>query len=193
MLDDIRHEDEKLKEWLNYSLESLRRDKRLTKDLDLSDYFVKYKRNWKVACDERGVIFEVILPKLTKIMFRRVFEADLDSIFNNLLINSFQAFLRTDAPPKREIIIKIDVIETDILFTYTDSGPGLSKDIVEPEIIFEPLFTTKKDARTGESIGTGLGMWLVKSFVSENNGVITILSNHSGFGVSIKFRDKIKL
>jgi signal transduction histidine kinase len=192
MLDDIKHEDEKLKEWLYYSLESLRRDKRLKKDLELSGYFTKYKKNWRVACDERGVTLQVILPKLSELTIRRVFEADLDCIFNNLLVNSFEAFLRTDAPPERIITIKVEVIETDILFTYTDSGPGLSKDIVEPERIFEPHFTTKKDARTGEDIGTGLGMWLVKSFVSENNGIINLLINRSGFGVSIKFIDKIK-
>ena len=100
--------------------------------------------------------------------------------------------MRKNAPAERIITIKIEVIETDIFFTYTDSGPGLSKDIVEPERIFEPHFTTKKDVHTGEDIGTGLGMWLVKSFVSENNGIINILPNLSGFGVSIKFLNKTK-
>ena len=67
-----------------------------------------------------------------------------------------------------------------------------SKDIVNPENIFDPHFTTKKDVHTGEDIGTGLGMRIVKSLVLENNGTINILQAVSGFAVLITFSYVIK-
>lgn len=190
-LDIIKREDEKLKEWLHYSLETLRRDKRRRTDIDLLDYLEKYKLSWNIALSSRGVQLNLILPDINDLKIR-VFEADLDCIFNNLLINSLEAFLKKDAPPKRSITIQLALQESDVCFIYSDSGPGLSEDIVDPERVFEPHFTTKKDYLTGEDIGTGLGMWLVKSFVNENNGSVEILKPHSGFAISIKFHNKVK-
>lgn len=191
MLEGIKHDDEKLREWLRYSFETLRRDKRQRKNRDLLDYFKKFKEFWRIACESRGVELVLDLPDVDELKIR-VFEAEIDSIFNNLLINSFEAFLRKDAPPERKITIKIEVFESDVYFTYLDSGPGLSKDIADSNRIFEPHFTTKKDAYTGENIGTGLGMWIVKGFVNDYNGTIDVLSNNSGFSVLIKFADVIK-
>ncbi|MCB0167723.1 MAG: ATP-binding protein, partial [Anaerolineae bacterium] len=96
------------------------------------------------------------------------------------------------ASPERNITIKVETRGTDIIFTYKDSGPGLSKDIKNPDSIFEPFETTKRDPHSGEEIGTGLGMWLVKLLVVENNGTIQILKNCSGFGVSIEFFNKLR-
>ncbi len=191
MLAGIKHDDEKLREWLRYSFETLRRDKRQRKNRDLLDYFKKFKEFWRTACENRGVELVLVMPNVDELRIR-VFEAELDSIFNNLLINSFEAFLRKNAPPERKITIKVELLESDVYFTYLDSGPGLSIDIVDSNKIFEPHFTTKKDPHTGEDIGTGLGMWIVKAFVNDYNGTINVLSNRSGFGVLIKFMDVIK-
>ena len=191
MLQDIKSEDIKLKEWLHYSLETLRKDKRQRPNVELLEYLRNYKKLWHTVCYERGVTFNLRLPEREELKIR-VFEAELDSIFNNLLINSFEAFLKINAPLEREITINLEVHESDVHFIYTDSGPGLSKDIVDPDWIFEPHNTTKKDVHTGEDIGTGLGMWLVKSLVEENNGAITLLENSSGFGLSIKLFNKVR-
>ena len=82
--------------------------------------------------------------------------------------------------------------EADVHFIYTDSGPGLSKDIVDPDWIFEPHNTTKKDVHTGEDIGTGLGMWLVKSLIEENNGTVNFINDITGFGLLIKLFNKVR-
>lgn len=191
ILQDLRAEDVKLKEWLHYSLETLRKDKRRRKNIDLIDYLQKYKKSWHMACLERGVTFNLRLPEQDELKIR-IFEAELDSIFNNLLINSFEAFLRKNAPSERVVTMALEVHDADVLFIYTDSGPGLSKDIVDPFWIFEPHNTTKKDAHTGEDTGTGLGMWLVKSLVEENNGVVGFLDSSTGFGLFIKLFNKVR-
>lgn len=191
MIEDIKKEDIKLKEWLHYSLETLRRDKRRRKDRDLIEYLEDYRKSWCLACSERGVKFDLQLPLLDDLTIR-VFEADLDSIFNNLLINSFEAFLRKDAPSERTVSLRLEVQGRDVHFFYSDSGPGLSKDIVDPQWIFTPFTTTKRDPHSKEITGTGLGMWLVKSLVEENGGTIKLLHEPKGFGVHIILPDKVE-
>jgi signal transduction histidine kinase len=192
MLKWIRANDIKLKEWLNYALGTLRKDKRRRKDVNLVDYLKLYNKSWKNVFDDRGIKFQSSYSCNRKIFKFRIFEVNLDCIFNNLVTNSITAFQRKDAPARRNIHINIRVRKTDIICKYKDSGPGLSKDITEPERIFEPHFTTRKDRQTGEDIGTGLGMWLVKSFVEDNNGEVALLKPKRGFELEIIFRDKIK-
>ena len=192
MLEDIKHDDLKLKEWLGYSLGSLRKDKRRRRNVDLIKYFHDFELSWKNAFDNRGIKFRAKLPLVSPLNIR-VFEIDLDCIFNNLVTNTFEAFIRNDAPMEREIAIKLQVADTDVIFIYQDSGPGLSKDIVEPNRIFEPHFTTKRDVHTGEETGTGLGMWLVKSFVEDNKGTVEILPTDRGFGLKIHLPNKLKV
>jgi signal transduction histidine kinase len=94
---------------------------------------------------------------------------------------------------QRKITVKLHVKDADVSFVYQDSGPGLSQDIVDPNRIFEPHFTTKKDSHTGEDTGTGLGMWLVKSFVEDNKGTVELLSSEPGFGLRIYFPNKLRV
>ena len=122
----------------------------------------------------------------------RVYEIDFDSIFNNLLVNSIDAFTILKVNRNRQIKIKAASTNKEIIVDYYDNGPGLSKDITEPNKIFEPLFTTRRNPFTGEEEGTGLGMWLIKSIVSENDGIIKLLFPEIGFGIRMIFPIKYK-
>ena len=68
---------------------------------------------------------------------------------------------------------------------YEDSGPGLETEIIDPNQIFQPFYTTKRDERTGEKIGTGLGMWIVKTTIDEYNGDIEFISVRPGFKIKL--------
>ena len=122
----------------------------------------------------------------------RVFEIDIDSIFNNLLVNSIDAFIISKEERSRLITIKASSSKKEIILDYYDNGPGLSKDIKEPEVIFEPLYTTRRNQHTGEEEGTGLGMWLIKSIVEDNDGKTQLLYPEIGFGLRITFPIKHK-
>jgi signal transduction histidine kinase len=113
-------------------------------------------------------------------------EIDLDGIFNNLITNSVDAYKRPDAGDKREIKISFSFdAAKGISAVYEDLGPGLSEEITDPNQIFQPFFTTKRDDKTGEKIGTGLGMWIVKSTIDEYNGDIEIITARPHFKVKI--------
>ena len=117
----------------------------------------------------------------------RVVEIDMDSIFHNLFSNSIEAFslMKVDRP--RTIKVKVTTNEKYIVIEYRDSGCGLSPDIYNPDDIFKPFFTTRRNPSTGEEIGTGLGMWIVKSVLEENDADATILNYDDGFGIRLSF------
>ena len=123
----------------------------------------------------------------------RVFEIDLDSIFYNLISNSVEAFIRSREQRERIVEISLHTTEKCFICTYKDNGPGLSADIVDPNIIFQSLFTTKRNVSTGEEIGTGLGMWLVKLIAEDNDARVILLTPAIGFGLQIIFPIKYKV
>lgn len=188
-LENIKKQDLKLKNWLNFSIGAARKDKRTRKQLFLKKYFSDFKSDWTSVFENRAIQFDN-----TEIedIDMRVFEIDFDSIFNNLLVNSIDAFTLSKVNRERMIKVKVSSSQKEIIIDYLDNGPGLSADIDKPEKIFEPLFTTRRNAFSGEEEGTGLGMWLVKSIIEENDGNIKLLYPEIGFGVRLSFPIKFK-
>lgn len=189
LLERIKKNDLKLKNWLSFSLGSTRKDKRKRKQLYFDTYFSNFSKDWGLVLEERGIILNI---KDVQPLDIRVFEIDLDSIFNNLLVNSIEAFNISKIDRKREIKLSVYSNGKETIIEYLDSGPGLSEDIDNPNEIFTPLFTTKRDRYTGEEIGTGLGMWLVKSVTEDNDGKVTLLYPKDGFGLRLNFPIKYK-
>jgi signal transduction histidine kinase len=188
-LERMRKQDVKLQNWLNFSLGAARKDKRKRKQLFLHKYFNDLRNDWTTVMENRGIQFDT--SEIAEIDMR-VFEIDFDSIFNNLLVNSIDAFIQSKENRQREITIKARETSKEIVIEYHDNGPGLSKDIEKPEKIFEPLYTTKRNPHSGEEEGTGLGMWLVKSIAAENDAQVKLLYPEIGFGVRITFPVKYK-
>lgn len=189
MLEGVKKNDLKLKNWLSFSLGSTRKDKRKRKQLFFDTYFSNFSKEWGLVLEERGITLNTIDVQNIEM---RVFEIDIDSIFNNLLVNSIEAFNLSKINRAREIKLSVYSNRNETVLDYLDSGPGLSPDIDNPNDIFTPLFTTKRDRYTGEEIGTGLGMWLVKSIVEENDGKVILLYPKEGFGLRITFPIKYK-
>ncbi len=188
-LEKMRKQDLKLQNWLNFSLGATRKDKRKRKQLFLKKYFNDLHNDWTTVFDNRAITLDVSQIEDLDI---RVFEIDFDSIFNNLLVNSIDSFNLSTINRERNISISITSNEREIVIDYLDNGPGLSKDIENPEKVFEPLFTTKRNVHTGEEEGTGLGMWLIKSIAEENDGVVKLLYPEAGFGLRMSYPIKYK-
>ncbi len=183
-MERMKQQDLKLQNWLNFSLGAARKDKRRRKKLYFDEYFDSFVTDWGNILDARGI--KVNVDKIFHLEMR-VFEIDIDSIFNNLLVNSIDAFNLSKIDRPREIIITCTEKGRELVIDYHDTGPGLSVDIDEPEKIFDPLFTTKRNKYTGDEEGTGLGMWLVKSIVKDNDGIVRLLYPDEGFGLRISF------
>lgn len=188
VMNNIKKQDMKVVTWLNFSLGFTKKDKRKRGQLYLQNYFNRFKSSWDSTLAERLIELRLDTPEEIEM---RVFEIDFDSIFSNLLVNSIDQFLLSKKSDPRRIFISCASSGKHIIIEYRDTGPGLSKDIETPEDIFRPLFTTKTN-ESGQDIGTGLGMWIIKSVVEENSGKIKLLYPDKGFGVRITFPQKYK-
>lgn len=94
--------------------------------------------------------------------------AYLKQIFINLLLNSIQAFEKSDRPmEERNIFIRTGSRQNHIYISISDNGPGIKTEVLEH--IFEPFYTTKKS-------GSGLGLALVNKMVTAMGGHIDIQS-----------------
>ena len=184
LLDRAKRDDMKMLQWLNFSTGILKKDKRKRTTVMLVQYFKKLHDAWNGLFAARGIRFiynDVACASM------RVYEIDLDSIFYNLFSNSVEAFIRSKEDREREIKVAVRLSTRNLILTYQDSGPGLSEDIVNPDDIFKPLFTTKRNIVTGEELGTGLGMWIVKLIAEDNDARVTILKPMKGFGIQFIF------
>lgn len=187
MLDDMRNQDMRLKSWLDFAILSVRKDKRTSKIINMINYIDSLERIWTPLLSRRNIKLQIHKGNFSEVRFKG-HEIDLDGIFNNLIVNSVDAFKRDDSGTTREIKISFSVNFSDkvgISSVYEDTGPGLLEEIVDPNVIFQPFYTTKRDDTTGEKIGTGLGMWIVKSTIDEYDGAIEILTSKPSFKVKI--------
>lgn len=184
LLDLAKQNDIKMQSWLNFSTDIIKKDKRRRKIFMFVPYFEKLEETWSGIFSERDIRFIHTDIENTSM---RAFEIDFDSIFYNLLSNSIEAFIRSRDDSTREIEVTLKTTEKSIICTYKDNGPGLSSDIANPNDIFQPLFTTKRSASTGEEIGTGLGMYLVKLIADDYDARITLLTPAKGFGIQFVF------
>jgi len=187
MIKLIQEEDTKFKHWLDYSLNTLKRDKRERRNLDFDEYFDTFKSTWKKALEQRNITL-IISNNHSSHCIIRAFEVDMDSIFNNLLSNSLNA-LKGSKQEDKIITIEWKKNNDDIEIVFTDNGKGLDvKYKNNPEEIFN-LFETSKTDRHGNKIGTGLGLYIVKTIIQEyNNSTISVNPKKSGVEFIIKFK-----
>ncbi|GAB2614523.1 sensor histidine kinase [Belliella aquatica] len=182
----LKEDKEKIKHWVDYTLTAIRKDKRRRAKLDIAQFFIQLSESWKRIFKRKDINLS-ILNKIGNDSYDfRAFEMDLTTIFSNLINNSIDSFEQRKTIEERNIKIEFEIINNRLEIIFSDNGKGLDKAFENKEDIFLPFITSKKD-RTGNEIGTGLGMYLVKSVIDDNNGNIEILNCQAGFSVKISF------
>ena len=184
LLSEMEHTDKNLQEWLKYALMPLKRDRRKTKVIYLSEYFKHLSETWSNLLSERKI--ELNIEHFDNDYSVKMFMIDLDTIFNNLIINSIESFSKRKDKVQRTINISLSDDGKFYAINFKDNGAGLDESFRKnPEDIFLPQKTSKRDA-TGNVIGTGMGMYLIKNVVEENHGSAEILEDNSGFTLIVK-------
>lgn len=100
----------------------------------------------------------------------------LEQIIINLLVNAMHSLISTEKNGK-QIIIKTELENNQVLLNISDNGAGISQELQNK--IFDPFFTTKF---AGE--GTGLGLSIVHAIVTSYGGRIKVQDDKSSGGVS---------
>ncbi len=192
LINKMKGQDEKLKQWIDFSLSLIKKDKRKATTVSLREYFDNLKEVWGslLLNREAELIIENNLDDDEDIQLK-IYELDLDTLFDNLLTNSVEAFQVEGFSGKRRMNIKIESDDETLKFKYSDSGPGLDEGYKQkPNVIFKPFETSKRDDE-GNPVGTGLGMWLIKSTVDEYKGRVSIKSPKNGFALEVSFSSNV--
>lgn len=182
--------DESVRSWLEFSINSISKDKRSRKTVNLNSYFSKFRETWETVMKELNIEFDVY--GFTDEMKVKAFIIDLDTIFNNLISNSIYAVKSKRTTQNRKILIKGNLQEDNIIIIVSDTGKGLDKEYRNnPSVIFN-AFESSRCNKNGEKIGTGLGLYITKATVNEyKNSSIQILPQLEGFGIKITFKNLI--
>ncbi|MES2618109.1 MAG: sensor histidine kinase [Bacteroidota bacterium] len=186
IIDNFQKQDDKIRQWIEFSVELTKKDRRKNKKIDLKDYFENFNQLWTKLFDERNVNFTINFNK-NDIYPVKISELDLDTIFDNLITNSIEAFDRNGFSGAKNISVDIENHDNKIFIRYSDSGPGIPDIYKNINDIFTPFETSKKDD-LGNDIGTGLGMWLVKSSIDSNKAKAELTRPQTGFELKIYFK-----
>jgi C4-dicarboxylate-specific signal transduction histidine kinase len=155
--------------WGVFALSRIEKDKRIKRNRRIGEIIKRVINQIKPALDSLEIEIET---KLENVM-AATYVMDVESIFLNLLTNAFSAVPNSDRP--RKIKIELDHENRGevkgLEFSVSDSGPGIAKEYIDK--IWTPLFTTKIGEKERES-GTGLGLTIVKSIVTELSGDVRV-------------------
>lgn len=172
--------------WFKVTIETVRKDRRTMKNVNLRDLMIELKNSWNDTCKDITIDLDCESVEF------RCFTYEIESIINNLIANSTTAFKSTGQKDKR-ITISISADEEGIVISYRDNGPGLSdKYKTDPDKIMEAMETDKTDL-DGEIIGTGMGMWIIGKTVVEYNGNVDLSENvrsENGFYAKITLKGR---
>ncbi len=188
-IEKLYRQDQKLKQWIEFAIGLTKKDRRKNKKINLINYFSNFNKDWNSNLfKERDISFSYDYDESNKDSFTtNISELDLDTIFDNLITNSIEAFQRNGVKGERKISIKLEIESKNIKVQYTDNGPGIVKDYNKINDIFKPFETSKTDD-LGNQIGTGLGMWLVKSAIDSNKGKVLLSRPSKGFEITFWFK-----
>jgi signal transduction histidine kinase len=180
----MKDEDLKIKHWLNYALTFLRKNKRRRNEINFSEYAENFRNVWKTNLDLKNINF-ILDGNKDEICLIQVFEVDLDTVFNNLLTNSIEAF---EGNQEKKVTLSWKVENDFIQIDFADNGRGLAKEFKKnPSEVFNAHETSKKDNK-GNIIGTGLGLYIAKSIFDEySDSNIFIVESEIGFRLRIIF------
>lgn len=117
----------------------------------------------------------------------KVFPMDIESIILNILTNAYTACMQNTSD-NRCIIISLHEMQKNEINGFSckisNSGPFIDENLLE--WIWKPLNTLKKNS-LGKEVGTGLGLFIIKSTVDSLKGTYEVQNNTESQMVDFDF------
>lgn len=161
---DTEGEAQKVRKFARFTLGNLNREKRQLRDFCLKETIERvFKAFDETLRAQRKTSVDLSDMPPGQCLING-YEMDWESVVVNLITNATWALEDKLAAERR---IKVSVHENDGEWTmeFADSGVGLEAGT--EEFIFRPGFTTKRNSH-GEHVGTGMGLFIVRSFVEDH-------------------------
>lgn len=155
-----------ISDFAGFALSNVKLDKRKMRKLNLRTLTEDVIRIFSQSLDKSNV--EIIREWDDGMDYSlKGYQIHWESILINFLTNSLWALEKKPIGSRQiKIIIKQIDVDNSIELHFLDSGCGI--EIGTEERIFDTGFSTKKDPK-GTSIGTGMGLSIVKDFIVENH------------------------
>lgn len=181
---EIENTDEIIKQWYDFVLNKINRKKHYSKRQSLITYLNSLTSSWKNLIE--GNQIEIVLTHKVDDEEFKFSEIEFNSIFDNLIVNSVDAFTRVGFNGDKKIDIHITDNEEKYFIDYKDSGPGLIKAYKDSPYKILEFNESSKRNKEGEQEGTGVGMYIVKNTINEYKGTLKIYPDSNGFKISIE-------
>lgn len=182
-INKVRDVTKDFESWFQVTIGSTQADKRTRQRINIVDLVSKCIDSWK---DSLGGDIDFELNTNSEEILFVCFPYEIESIFHNLISNSFKSFKRGNTSNKK-IIVSLSHNEESLVISYEDNGAGLAAEFKDnPDIILMQMVTG--DIVDGRRQGTGLGMWIVSNIITDYKGKIDLSKNiksASGFYIDI--------
>lgn len=163
--------------WGIFALSRIEKDKRIKRKRSVTDIVKKVLDQVRPALSALNI---QVVSELANVV-SSTYAMDIESIFLNLLTNSFNAVPNSDRERKIKVVLAHENRSEikGMLLSVSDSGPGVAAEFKDS--IWLPLFTTKVGNKERQS-GTGLGLSIVKSIVTDLQGEINLATDRQLMG-----------
>ncbi len=155
------------------AIDNIKPDKRKRKKVPVPAVFRRIFQMMTASFEKTGLKYSFEFKKIQEEDFNvRSFEIDWESIAINLITNSTWALEDTPREDRKIKVIFERVGGNRLKLSFLDSGCGLEAG--QEDTIFLPMHSRKTDNK-GNSIGTGMGLSIIKGQVEDHmtSGTIT--------------------
>jgi two-component system sensor histidine kinase YcbA len=149
-----------------YSIRKIIPEEALGPSMSLKEIIRTVQDIYSGYCESTGHLMQLKINSHEDLKIVRYYE--VISILNNLIHNAMDATIHSKDP---EVRIDVQMSQGYIHIKIEDNGKGI--ELVDRDLIFEPGFTTKVEAETGE-LPTGLGLTHVKVLTELLGGTIAV-------------------
>ena len=151
--------------WGAFAVARVKHEKRKAKDFEMSKVVNSLVDDLRPAYQATSTELSINVEPVSM----HAFQIDVEAILLNLLTNAYS--FAQQSKGKRRIRLEVGPDDypgrSGARIIVSDSGPGVPEN--RRDIIWEPLYTTRRDAK-GNEVGTGLGLAIVDSIVRETGG-----------------------
>lgn len=164
---------DKVAVWGQFALSRVKKDKRRRTKLDVSRILTRLIADMRPLFQASSIQFD---HKVEPDLILRGFAMDIEALVINLLTNAYHAAGTARRDRRVSIVMSKGAADQReaLLLRVNDSGPGIAKQYLDR--IWAPLFSMKLDS-SGKSVGTGLGLTIVRSITQDLGATVTVTPN----------------